>query len=108
MLGRITGTIGALNAAVTVGVEDVDYFAVQFTGTWAGTITFECTVDGTNWVSLACVNSTSVALTTAVVSTTTNGLFFHPGAFASSFRVRMSAYTSGTATVNFLTTRISK
>lgn len=108
MLGTTTGNIGALNAALAVAVEDTNYFTVQLNGTWAGTISFEATVDGTNWVSLALVNSSSTALTTGVVSTVGNGIFFHPSAFANQFRVRFSAYTSGTASVTFLTTRISK
>jgi len=108
MLGNTTGTLGVLNATVSSTIDDADHFSVQLTGTWAGTVTFEVSNDGTNWVSVGLVNSTSVALTTAVVSTTANGLFFRVHKFTPLFRVRMSAYTSGTANVNIYSTRISK
>ena len=108
MLGNSTGTLGALNATVASAIEDADRFSVQFTGTWAGTVTFEVSNNNVDWFSVGLVNSTSVALTTAVVSTTANGLFFSVATFSPFFRVRMSAYTSGTATVNIFTSRTAK
>jgi hypothetical protein len=108
MLGTTTGTLTALNSTVVVPVDDADHFAVQLAGTWVGTVAFEATIDGTNWVSVAWTNSTSTSHTTGVVSTTTNGIFFHEMIFAPQFRVRFSAYTSGTATVTAFTSRIAK
>lgn len=69
--------------------------SVQLTGTWAGTITFQCSNDGTNWVSMGMYN-TSSNNAAAVTTTTGNGIFCGvvPARF---FRARMTAYTSGTA-----------
>ena len=108
MLGITTGTLTALDTTVVVPVDDADHFAVQLTGTWVGTVAFEATINGTNWVSVAWTNSTSTSHVTGVVSTTANGIFFHEIIFAPQFRVRFSSYTSGTATVTAFTTRIAK
>lgn len=108
MLGTTTGTLTELNSTVVVPVDDADHFAVQLSGTWVGTVAFEATIDGTNWVSVAWTNSTSTSHITGVVSATTNGIFFHEMIFAPQFRVRFSAYTSGTATVTAFTSRIAK
>jgi len=108
MLGTATGTLGVLNAAVALSTDDTDRFSVQLTGTWAGTVIFEVSNDNTNWVSVALVNSTSTALTTGVVSTTANGLFYRIDAFSPFFRVRMSVYTSGTVNVNLFSARSAK
>ena len=108
MLGTTVGTLTALNSTVVVPVDDADHFAVQLSGTWVGTVSFEATIDGTNWVSAAWINSTSTSNTTGVVSATANGIFFHETVFAPQFRVRFSAYTSGTATVTAFTSRIAK
>lgn len=103
-----TGTLGALNATVTMSADVADRYSVQVTGTWAGTITFECSVDGTNWVSEAVVSSASTAITTGVTTTTTNGVWSSDAYAIPYVRVKMTAYTSGTATVTFASARTSK
>ena len=108
MLGITTGTLTALDTTVVVPVDDADHFAVQLTGTWVGTVSFEATINGTDWVSVAWTNSTSTSHITGIVSTTANGIFFHEMIFAPKFRVRFSSYTSGTATVTAFTSRIAK
>ena len=67
---------------------------VQVTGTFSGTLQFEMTIDGTNFVA---VQATSV--TTGAVATTATGVFFYNVVGAQSVRVTSTAWTSGTAVV---------
>lgn len=68
----------------------------QVTGTFVGTVTFEGTADGTNYVSLQGINvATGAEATTA----TAVGILQFPIAGLTAFRARVSAYTSGTITV---------
>jgi hypothetical protein len=97
----VTGNIAALNGTVD-GTNDLNTYAsvrLQVTGTWVGTLTFETSVDGTNWVSRVLNNSASQGA--SIASTTTNALF--AGDLAGRFfRVKASAWTSGTATITLL------
>lgn len=68
----------------------------QIAGTWAATLTFEGSVDGTNYVVLTVSNVTTAA---AVTTTTANGVFSVSGSGLRFFRVRASAYSSGQADV---------
>jgi hypothetical protein len=82
----LASTITGLNGASTA--------AVNVLGTWVGTIAFECSVNGSDWV--AC-NGTPFASTGALVTTSTsNGAWQFDVAGCTSFRVRCSAWTSGT------------
>lgn len=99
-------TVGALNATAAVTVEDADSFAVAITGTFSGTITFEATADNTNWFSIAIIKSDAADRKSGVATTTTTGLWFHENFGLLQVRARMSTYTSGTATVKFVTMRM--
>lgn len=91
-----TGTAGALNGAVTVAPQSMASVNIGVSGTWVGTLTFEVSIDGTNFYA---VNTVPVSGGTVVQSTTANGAWTGTIPGFNSFRVRMSAYTSGTATV---------
>jgi len=69
---------------------------VQITGTWAGTIVFEGSVDGVNFFS---VNALPPTTSTPVTSTTANGQWVVDIAGLNVFRARHSVHTSGTAAV---------
>ena len=95
-----SGTIAALNATVSVSLNADSAMRVQITGTWVGTLQFEATVDGTNWIA---VNAVQAGSTVIPQNTTVNGVFSPtPSGFAS-FRVNATAWTSGTATVSIRT-----
>jgi len=68
----------------------------QVTGTFVGTVTFEGTVDGTNFVS---VQGISIATGAEATTATATGILQFPCAGLVTFRARVSAYTSGTITV---------
>jgi hypothetical protein len=102
------GTLAALDAVVGTNIEASDHVIVQVTGTWVGTITFEISVNGTDYVSQACKKSAEVNLTTLATTRTDNGIAGLTTIGVPWFRVRMTAYTSGTATVVIHQDRISK
>ena len=98
-----TGTIAANGASVEHDLRLVSsgYFSLQISGSFSGTIAFEATLDGTNWVSLAAKASSQTTKTTLVVSTTAAGIFSNDAYAIKSIRARATAWSSGTATVNF-------
>lgn len=69
--------------------------AIQVTGTWSATITFQGTVDGTNYVSVQAVNPADGSVQT---TTTANGVFIVPCAGLQAVRTNITAYTSGNVT----------
>ncbi len=73
---------------------------VVVTGTWVGTITFQASVDGSTY------NTQTVLAADGTIATTTaaNGQWFLNLGGIKSFRLNMTAYTSGTATVQFFAT----
>ena len=98
-----TGALGALNAAVTVTHPGLASVGVQLAaGTLAGTLTFEQSYDGgTTWVAVVArkvdtdfKGSTGWGFINPNPATT---IAFVGNAGAGASRVRVSAYTSGTA-----------
>lgn len=92
-----TGSPGALNATVTATLRGQACATVQVTGIGSMTLTFEGTTDGANFDFIL---ATPIAGGAAVSTTTTNGHWVNLNvAGLTTFRVRVSAFTSGTATV---------
>ena len=98
--GTITaaGTTCTPTTCVSVGLFQ-DTGAVSFTisGTWSATLQFEVSEDNTHFVAL---NAYPPNSTTAVTNTAANGTWTAGVAGMVQFRVRASAYSSGTATVS--------
>lgn len=88
----------------TLAMEGYTAVSAQVTGTWAGTFQFEMTVDGTTWVA---VNLTPPSSTTAVTSTTANGVWTGT-ALGRRMRVRASVLSSGTAVVSLRATLMAR
>jgi hypothetical protein len=101
---QISSTITALNGTAVLPVSgDIQTVSVQLSGTWVATIIFEATFDaGTTWFTLAAVTLPAPG-GSPVSSVTANGQWALQVAGLSAIRVRASAFTSGTATVTFLT-----
>ena len=78
---------------------------IQITGTWSGTITFQGSIDNTNFVSLLVAPSAS---TTAVTTTTANGIWTAAVAGLTSVRATFTSYSSGTAVVVFRVTTTAR
>lgn len=83
--------------SIAVNTVDASTVGVQITGTWIATLQFEGTNDGSNWNSVP-----AYAVTTAIAGTSTqrNGHWRVNVAGLTQFRVRASAWTSGTVQVD--------
>ncbi len=92
-----SGSLGALNAAVTLTLRGQGTVTVQVVSVSATqTLAFEGTVDNVNWFALNAVVIGSGAI---VTTTTAAGQWTVDVSSLVGFRVRCSAYTSGTASV---------
>lgn len=79
-------------------VSDGPYYSLtaQVQGITTATVTWEGTVDGSNWVAIQATNLNSGA---AATTATADGLFRLTVLGLRQVRARISAYTSGTITV---------
>jgi len=91
-----SGTLGVAQATVELACAGLGTVGCGLSGTWAGTIVAEVEVGDSVWDPIPLVNNSTGA---AALSTTANGNFLLGVAGALTLRIRMSAYSSGTATV---------
>jgi hypothetical protein len=94
-------TVSAQDQAATVlGFPSPGAVSVQITGTLSLTMTFEATVDGTNWVAASMVPvGQQPAYATPVSTATAVGIWSVPTFGLAGFRARCSAYSSGSPVV---------
>jgi hypothetical protein len=78
-------------------VADRALLAAQVSGTFSATITWEGTADGSNWIGL---QARSMAGGDLALTATAAGVYLIPCAGLQQVRARISAYTSGSVTVN--------
>lgn len=88
LVGPATGDGGMIDCA------GLDRIAVQLSGTWVGTVTWECSNDNVTWYGVSGYTPAAPA-TETVATATANGLWVFR-CDARYFRARCSAYTSGT------------
>jgi hypothetical protein len=96
-----SGTLTAAAQSVTAtSLGDMDGVMVRTGGTFSGTLAFEASTDGTNWYALFMCRGSSLSgeSTRALTGTTLESWRANLAGF-SQFRVRCSAYTSGTANI---------
>mgnify|MGYP006921320431 CR=1 FL=1 len=94
------GDLGALNARIDIDVSSIDEVALFTAGTFVGTISFFVSDNGVDFVPIAGVDMASTARTTGVISATVAGKVFSFRTYPlKTLRVKMTAYTSGTATI---------
>lgn len=86
------------NAEASVDVSGYGTATIQLSGTWTGTITFEATVDGGNYIAIPAV---TLSTNTIAYTTTANNIFRFNIAGLVRIRVRSSAAITGTAIVVF-------
>lgn len=92
-----TGTLATKNDTVPVSIVNVASATIQLTGTWAGQVVFEATVDNNaTWQALTVFPSTSGA---AQQATGINGTWIMVNPGYTALRVRAAAWDSGTGTV---------
>lgn len=89
--------LGGLNAALTMNVKGIRSFAIWIGAALVGTVTFEATVDDTNWQTVNLMNGAG-ALVGSVVNPA-GDIYSAPNYRPawSQVRARVSAYTSGSA-----------
>lgn len=90
------GVLGAAQESVLLSVAGLGGVAFQVQGTFSGTITFEATVQGQDFTAFRVTAANS---STPVTTATTAGIYIGSAVGFLSVRARMSAYTSGSATV---------
>ena len=89
------------SAAVATGngtvlnCNNYETVTLQVSGTFVGTVSFEGSVDGTNFAAVPFINSAGTNATTATAA----GIFISAGTGYALLRARISAYTSGSITV---------
>lgn len=93
----ISGTLSALNDTLVFESANKTLQGVRIDGTWVGTVSFEVTVDGTNWDLVNTLNQTTLSKLTSTIS---NGIFLIISAGFAKSRVRLSSYTSGSVSVS--------
>jgi hypothetical protein len=104
--GVISGTGSALNADVlTSDVTYIENLFVQITGTFVATASFQGSNDNSTWVNVQATDAANVN-TAPFSSATAPGLYIVPANF-SFFRLRLTAYTSGTVSAAALITENS-
>jgi hypothetical protein len=87
--------VGATGNGTILSVKKATSCTVQVVISNTATVTFEATLDGSNWVAIMVTNlNTGVDATTATAS----GVFRATIAGFTGFRVRVSSWTSGTVT----------
>lgn len=96
-IGRLAA-VGDEKAISCAGAQSV---AIQLSGTWVGTVQFEGSVDGGNFIGIFSIpmnniNSTSMATANSIYQINVAGL--------KKVRARVSAYTSGTIIVHMTAT----
>ena len=98
-----SGTLAAAAATVVLSVAGgMSAASAQITGTWVGTIQFEGTVDGTNWVP---INGVYAGGTAPGPTISANGVVRITPSGLASIRLNATAWTSGTATITMRTGR---
>jgi hypothetical protein len=86
------------NSEVSVDVTGYSTCAIQLSGQWAGTHSFEGTSDTGNWIAMSGMNLSN---TSPTYVTSSNGIYIFNVSGLSRIRVRFSTYTSGITIVSF-------
>ena len=88
---------GVAIKATDAGAGGYAILSLQVTGTFVGTVTFECTINGTTWVALemSSIGASGTLATTA----TAPGIWTADVMGLVQVRARVSAWTSGAITV---------
>lgn len=94
-----TGSLAALNATVALSLNGATGFAVDLRGTFSATVTFQASIDGTNWFNIPVLPAGSAANVATVTTATVAGAWMGNGNGCVQVRVIATAYTSGSVTV---------
>lgn len=105
---RVTGTVTNNATSITATVSQYSVVTVTFNGTYSGiTMNFEASDDGgTTWYSVlgSLSSSTTSAVTSVALATNATSMYNVTLPGITNFRVRSSAYSSGTLNVGITAT----
>lgn len=90
---------GATGAGTSILMAGYNRAMFQISGTFVATITFQATVDGTNWVTYALSDLSTTARTHATTQSTTGIYAADDAAGLTAIRANITAWTSGAVTV---------
>jgi hypothetical protein len=93
-----SGTVTALNGAVTTVTNGCSVIVFNVTGTWVATLTPEATVDGTNWFAINAYVPSSNSTIGELFSN--SQIYVGCGGFAQ-VRLIATAFTSGTVAIAY-------
>jgi hypothetical protein len=93
-------TLGALNAEAIFEITGARNVNVQLTGTFVGTVSYAQSNDQTNWSAVTGVKSDTTGIAGDYASSDTAPIMRKFPANGRFMRVRMTAYTSGSAKVD--------
>jgi hypothetical protein len=88
----------AANDYADIPVSGQGAVGIQLSGTWAGTVSFQASVDGTNYLPM---NLLPVNSGTASTTTTTSNIFLANVSGLSVVRVKLTTTSSGTVVVSW-------
>jgi hypothetical protein len=94
---RYIGMIRSSNEEFSVPCDGFQTAAIQLSGTWTGTVSFDANTDGGNWTA---IDGIPISGTSASSGSTGNGIFRFNVAGITRIRARFSTPTSGTVTVS--------
>lgn len=97
-LETLQNAAAATGVGTAIDLKGRDKFTLHVTGTFVGTVSFEGTIDDSNFFPVGLKTAADGA---AVTSATAAGAFKLPidGPMLSQFRANITAYTSGAITV---------
>lgn len=103
---EVTGTAAALNADLIASTNVASYrwVTLHVTGIYVGTWTFQASNDNSNWVNVPLWDAAATIVGSSASGSNTTAALFHGPVVGKYFRVRMTAYTSGTASATALFT----
>lgn len=89
----------ATGNGATVPLDGRSSLVLQLFGTFSATVTFEASINGSDWIAVALANLNSTTRARASTATAAGLFLFDAIAGLVHFRARISAYTSGTINV---------
>lgn len=92
------GAMTTNGQAVALSLTGATGFTIDLRGTWTGTVTFQGTVDGTNWFNISMVPSGGAPSVAAVTSSTANGVWSGNANGMQQVRATCTAAMTGTVT----------
>lgn len=91
----LLNSVSATGAGESLNTQDQSVAVIQITGTFTGTVTFQATLDGENWVSVLAVRLSNGAKASTA---TAAGIYVIPAVGLEGVRPNVTAYTSGNIT----------